>query len=399
MTDKNWSLTPLSEVLVERTEKPDLEDILLGRIRIISKINFGDGQIQLRNESKTKTGMIIIKPGDLVLSGINATKGAIALYDSNAKDSIAATIHYGAYIPNKDKVETKYLWLLLRSEVFKNILNEYLPGGIKTELKAKRFLKIPIPLPPLLEQQRIVTKIDELKNLIEEAKKLRRLSTEETESFIYSTLKEIIEKGIKKGWNIIPFSTACEINPSKRGTSYSDDLQVSFIPMESVNAQSGKITHPFVRLYQEVSKGYTWFIEGDVIFARIIPCMENGKSAIAKNLKNGVGFGSTEFHVLRPKEGVLAEWIHYLVRRPSFRDLAAANFKGTAGQQRVPELFFYNQKIPLPPIEEQNNIIAYLDNLQSKINNLKLLQVQTQSELDALIPSILSKAFKGELTN
>ena len=109
--------------------------------------------------------------------------------------------------------------------------------------------------------------------------------------------------------------------------------------MSALDDVTGTIAHPQPRPYQEVSKGYTWFMDGDVIFARITPCMENGKSALAKKLFNGVGFGSTEFHVIRPGNKILGEWIHFLTRSKEFRNDAASRFKGTAGQQRVPQSF------------------------------------------------------------
>lgn len=146
MTD--WHNVPLSDVLAERREVPLAHDLASGKIKIISKVGFNDGKIQLREDGKTKTNMILIRPGDLVVSGINAAKGGIAFFDGSDGESIAATIHYGAYIPNKNRVDVSYLWWLLRSHTFRDLLLKYVPGGIKTELKAKRLLPIPIPLPP-----------------------------------------------------------------------------------------------------------------------------------------------------------------------------------------------------------------------------------------------------------
>ena len=99
--NNHWQNTPLGNVLTERREKPSEEELVTGSVRIVSKIGFNDGKIQLREDGKTRTGMILIRPGDLVVSGINAAKGAIALYDADETNPIAATIHYGAYIPNE----------------------------------------------------------------------------------------------------------------------------------------------------------------------------------------------------------------------------------------------------------------------------------------------------------
>jgi len=167
--------------------------------------------------------------------------------------------------------------------------------------------------------------------------------------------------------------------------------------MKAVDDITGTIALPETRTFAEVGKGYTWFKEGDVIFARITPCMQNGKAAIAQNLDNGTAFGSTEFHVIRPGPKVKAEWLHMLVRHKAFRDDAADHFKGTAGQQRVPQSFLEQKAIPVPPLNEQQRILDYLESLGNKVKELLRLQVETSVELDALIPSILDRAFKGEL--
>jgi len=166
-----WPQVPLGEVLTERQERPSDEDLLTGRVRIVSKIGFNDGVLQFRADGETKTGMILMRPGDLVVSGINAAKGAIAVYGSDNVGPAAATIHYGAYAPKKDRIDTMFLWWLLRSGTFRELLREYVPGGIKTELKAKRLLPVPIPLPSLPEQRRIVARIEELAARAEEAGK------------------------------------------------------------------------------------------------------------------------------------------------------------------------------------------------------------------------------------
>jgi len=137
-------------------------------------------------------------------------------------------------------------------------------------------------------------------------------------------------------WPLKPVGEICEVNPRlPRGHSVTDDLIVSFVPMAAVDEVSGTLQAHQTRPYADVKKGYTHFKNGDVLFAKITPCMENGKAAIASELAGGLGFGSTEFHVLRAKEDVLPEWLFYFVRQPAFRSEAKRNFTGTAGQQRV----------------------------------------------------------------
>lgn len=119
-----WQLTPLSEALIERKESPSLESIEMEEIRIVGKIGFKEGQIELREGKKTKTKMILIRPGDLVISGINAVKGAIAIYPETKIDPIAATIHYSSYSVNQERAHIKFLWWFLRSTIFREIVQD-----------------------------------------------------------------------------------------------------------------------------------------------------------------------------------------------------------------------------------------------------------------------------------
>src|SRR5712692_994514 len=134
------------------------------------------------------------------------------------------------------------------------------------------------------------------------------------------------------GWVWVSLGDVCAINPRHERGALADDQAVSFVPMASVDHKSGAVSAASIRPYGEVRKGFTHFAEGDVLFARITPCMENGKIAVARNLVNGLGCGTTEFHVLRSLGGILPEYIHRYLRQESFRRSASANMSGTAGQ-------------------------------------------------------------------
>ena len=146
----------------------------------------------------------------------------------------------------------------------------------------------------------------------------------------------------------------CVINPKRSKVTISDSDPVSFVPMPSVS-EEGYLQDVSDSEYGSVKKGFTYFENGDVLFAKITPCMENGKGAIAHDLTNGIGMGSTEFHVLRPIDGKSnSYWLFTLTKLPEFREKAAHNMSGTGGQQRVRADFLENFMIGLPPIELQN---------------------------------------------
>ncbi len=200
-------------------------------------------------------------------------------------------------------------------------------------------------------------------------------------------------------WQAVKLSDVCEINPGKpRDRTITSDTQVTFVPMAAVDAGSGQIVNPTTRLFTKVAKGFTAFQENDIIFAKITPCMENGKAAIARRLINGIGFGSTEFHVLRANGTVLPEFVFYFIRQDSFRETAEANMTGSVGQKRVPVNFLKDTIIPLPPLNEQRRIVAKLEKLLSRVDTAQARLAKIPIILKRFRQSVLAAACSGRLT-
>lgn len=197
-------------------------------------------------------------------------------------------------------------------------------------------------------------------------------------------------------WKKVRLGDVAIINPSKpKELSQLGNSTISFIPMTLVS-EDGDIYTGNSRPMNEVNKGFSYFIEGDVLFAKITPCMENGKCAIARDLVNGIGFGSTEFHVLRPNFGSLtSEWIFWFLRNKNTRILAEKNMTGSAGQKRVPKLFLEKVQIPLPPLDIQKQIAHELDTLFE----LLALRKRQLEELDQLIRSVFYEMFGDPVSN
>ena len=166
------------------------------------------------------------------------------------------------------------------------------------------------------------------------------------------------------------FGDCVLINPSTSFYGYELDTSITFVPMEKVSAEYGEAD---LSLGKTVAgaKGYTRFRDNDLIWAKITPCMENGKSALVGNLKNGIGCGSTEFHVFRALEGINIHYIHALLRLKSLRKHAALHFTGSAGQQRVSGEFFKELIIPKPSIEKQTEIADYITNARNRAKQLQ----------------------------
>lgn len=170
-------------------------------------------------------------------------------------------------------------------------------------------------------------------------------------------------------WKWMRLGSICELNPRKPGLNdFPADFEVAFLPMTGVSDETGTVSQIQFRKFEEVRKGYTFFSSGDVLFAKITPCMENGKSAIVPSLASEIGFGSTEFFVLRPSEFVDGRYLHYLLRSEGFRQKAKDVMTGAVGQQRVPASFLESFPFPLPPLDEQRAIVDALESHTSKID-------------------------------
>ncbi|MER9297810.1 restriction endonuclease subunit S [Mesorhizobium sp. M0621] len=190
--------------------------------------------------------------------------------------------------------------------------------------------------------------------------------------------------------HVVRLDEVCEINPRMPKT-VSDDDTVSFLPMAAVS-EDGQIDFEEERPVREVRKGYTYFERDDVLMAKITPCFENGKATRTSSLANRLGFGSTEFHVLRAGPEVDPAYLFYLIWNAKFRELGANNMTGSAGQKRVPADFLKRLEIPLPPLSEQRRIAAILD----KADALRRKRKRAVELLDSLTQSIFLEMFGEE---
>lgn len=151
-----------------------------------------------------------------------------------------------------------------------------------------------------------------------------------------------------------------EINPPTHGIDRTSSDNVAFVPMALVS-EEGRLAAQETRTIAEVAKGYTSFARGDVLMAKITPCMENGKAALVSDLATEIGYGSTEFHVLRARPGVDRRFLFYLVWNSRFRQEATKHMTGSAGQKRVPTSYLKHAKVPWVDPEDQRRIADILD--------------------------------------
>jgi type I restriction enzyme S subunit len=335
------------------------------------------------------------------VSGINAAKGAIAIYGAENDSTAAATIHYGAYIPNKARVAPNFLWWLLRSNAFREILLEYVPGGIKTELKAKRFLPIPVPLPPLPEQRRIVARIEQLAAKSEEAQGLRRQAVEEAGAVAHATarflISEIAGPVTELAEWLHPRREGIQTGPFGAQLSSSDftDTGIPLLTIGNVQYEGldvRNLKYVSSNKANELSRYHV--CEGDILFARMGTV---GRCCVVPREADG---WLINYHIIRVAlDMTRAEprFIHWTIQ--SSGDVQAYLEKKIRGATRegVNSKIVASLPCRVPALSEQRSIVVFLDDLQARMDSLKRLQSDTAAELDALLPSVLDKAFKGEL--
>jgi len=167
--------------------------------------------------------------------------------------------------------------------------------------------------------------------------------------------------------------------------------------MKCVEEESGRFEPLGDRKVAEVRKDYTPFRDGDVIFAKVTPCMENGKAAVLKGLTNGVGFGSTEFFALRPKRGLDAHYLFHFILQSNFRRDAARNMTGAVGLRRVPKQWLEQQTIPLPEPDEQRRIVAEIEKQFTRLEAGVAALRRVQANLKRYRAAVLKAACEGKL--
>ena len=301
----------------------------------------------------------------------------------------------------------KYLFYYARSQKV-NFINKG-KGGAQPNISQEIIKSHEFPLPPLSEQQRIVDRIESLFAKLDEAKQKAQDALDSFETRKAAILHKAFtgeltaqwrkENGVgMESWKTVIMKNVCKVNPKKIDTNgLPDNLEVSFFPMASLSEIYGEITEPQTRFLKDVKNGFTNFLEGDVVFAKITPCMENGKSAIIGKLVNGIGYGTTEYYVLRCGENLYNRYLYHMIRDITFRNKAKSVMAGAVGQQRVPKSFMENYPFNLPSVPEQTEIVRLLDDLLTKEQQAKEAAEGVLEQIDLIKKAILARAFRGEL--
>ena len=312
-------------------------------------------------ETKEKISQLAVEesgirriPSNTVIMSFKLSIGKVAITKKSifSNEAIMAFIDKGVV-----SILPQYAYYLFSAQTWDKGVNRAVMG---TTLNKATLSQYRISLHDKEIQLEIVEKLDKISELIA----ARKEQLCKVDDLVKSQFIEMFGAvgADEKGWGLIALGECCELNPKKSDDDrLKEGVEVSFVPMPAVT-EKGELDNSSIRLYEQVQKGFTYFADNDVLFAKITPCMENGKGAVARGLKNGIGFGSTEFHVLRPKAGVSNPvWLYTIMSFKQFRQDAARKMTGSAGQRRVPSSFLSGYKVSLPPIALQNQFAIFVE--------------------------------------
>ncbi|MYB57365.1 MAG: hypothetical protein F4X51_13300 [Gemmatimonadetes bacterium] len=349
--------------------------------------NYWDGSLEKQ---------VIVNPGTVLLawSGTPGTSFGAHIWDR--EDGV---LNQHIFRVDFTRPDISPQWFTYSVNQRLDVLIHQAHGGVGLRhVRKSQVEALEIPLPPLSEQKRIVAILNDHMADIVRARVAAEAQLEAAEALSAAYLRETFKSKESKEWRWPQLKEIAGINPRRpRGLKRPEEAPTTFVPMPSVDGTSGNISDPLERPFGEIKKGYTYFEKNDVLFAKITPCMQNGKHVIARNLIDGIGFGTTEFHVIRPGDEVIPEWIHLYIRQPAILNEAATHFTGSVGQQRVPSYFLEDLAMPLPSLSEQKRIA---DTLKERLANISRACVAIKENLETInqLPSaILRKAFNGEL--
>ena len=205
----------------------------------------------------------------------------------------------------------------------------------------------------------------------------------------------VTDRHVPEGWRLVRLGNVAEVNPKRPKLDVKEHTQVTFIPMAAVATNCAGIMSPEQREYHEVASGYTYFEENDVLFAKITPCLQNGKHALASDLTSGFGFGTTEFHVVRASSSISPSHLFRVLTQPYNIEKCEKNFSGTAGQQRVQPEALKSIPILLPPLSEQRDIAAVLDSIDEAIERTESVITATEHLRESLLHELLTRGVPG----
>lgn len=319
-----------------------------------------------------KTGIVPIE-----LDGANLTENAAKLVFDTSKYDKNYLLYFTKSIPFLEQV------------------------GLATKIVAMpklaliRLKEVQIPLPPLQEQKRVISKLDKLFEKIDKAIALHQKNMDEADAFMGSVLNEVFEE-LEEKYGLESLLDGVYIGCKRGFNPTVKDGKVPFIGMSDIDEHNGVNTKYVLEDYEKVSKGKTKFEKNAVLVGKITPCTQNNKTTIVPSDIDG-GFATTEVYALHSMDNMNPYYLNHYMRSKEINDYLVGTMVGATGRKRVPSESIKSLKISIPPLLTQQKVVKYLDGISEKIEKVKAVQKEKMESLKALKASILDQAFRGEL--
>ncbi|MCR8633197.1 restriction endonuclease subunit S [Paenibacillus radicis (ex Xue et al. 2023)] len=316
-----------------------------------------------------------IKPGNILIILFGGDIGRVFRYKN--EDRLPSGLGK-VTILRPDLIDEEYLYQLLHSPRY--ALTWDRNKAVHSTTIDHSFLDHEtIILPQLSKQKEIVHLFQKAERLLKMRRNSNSLLQQALNAVFVSCFGDPVQN--PKGFELIALGDIVTINPSKKGISDRNDLLVPYVKMEDLFSEGVSLSE--YRKVRDMREGsYSYFANGDVLFPKISPSLENGKGCVIAGLEHDIGFGSSEFVVLRPISNVThAYWIHRLLSLPSSRRWAAQFLSGSAGRRRISVAFLKSWKVPLPPFELQREFSTVAHSL----NAIRLKQTIAHKQLVQLI--------------
>lgn len=310
-------------------------------------------------------------PKNTVVVSTRATIGRVGI----ARTELATNQGFKNIIVRRpDEILPEYVAYILTSQT--DFMMRLASGATFKEISKENFCTIQIPLLPIEQQRQLVLDIAGYRKVIAGAQAIVNGYHPHL-----PCLADVATKTLDEIATFRPAKDEIKNLPS--------DTDVSFVPMASLNTFDASFEATETRKLGDVSSGFTYFKNNDILLAKITPCFENGKAGIAHNLKNGIGFGSTEYIVIRADESVVyPEWIFYYINTREFIDGGKPFMTGTAGQQRIDINYVKQYQIPVPSLEEQKILLDEIHREQALIKPSKQIIDVFTAKIDTRIKEI-----------
>jgi len=316
-----------------------------------------------------------LQTGDLIMSNVGEP-GQVCLLPNLEKPM---TLGPNSILirPDSKIATSKYLFYYFQSQKGKDQIKKIITSTAQAKFNKTSFRALEINLPTLSQQEEIIYKLDLANRLSQKHEDVFLKIDQLSKSIFFNTFNLNKESKVK-------IKDLFDINNNKIKVNLDDDTKVRFIPMSNISAFTKTIVEKQFKKYAEVKKGYTPIKNNDLIVAKITPCYENGKMAIAENLENDVAYGSTEFHTFRSKDKRLIIFLYTFLMDDQIKNLGKSNMKGSSGHKRVPADFFSNLLIPNPSSSQLDTFCEYIRNinkLKQRYNNSRKINYDLKLSL------------------